>query len=61
VGAFFIATNFQKIWFPNAPLEINVRNEIPEGNILAGTDFKVISRGTYFIARISTGGLFPGK
>jgi hypothetical protein len=41
------------------PHIITVRNEIPGENILARTFFQtVISRGTYFIARISTGSLF---
>jgi hypothetical protein len=48
-----------KIGFPRQTLKITVRNMAPSENILAGTLFqRVIFRGTYFIAHISTGSLF---
>jgi hypothetical protein len=44
---FSLATNPQKIWFPQIPLEITVRNKVPSRKIPAGTLFlTVFSRGT---------------
>jgi hypothetical protein len=47
LGAFFLATNSQKMWFPKVSLDVSVRNKVPSENIRAGTPFlTVISRGT---------------
>jgi hypothetical protein len=42
-GAFFLATNLKKILFPLVPLDTNVRNNVPSGNILAGTLFPTVT------------------
>jgi hypothetical protein len=56
---FFYQLILKKLWFAYLPLEINVRNEIPGRIFSMGTIFvTVISRGTYFIAGISTLSLF---
>jgi hypothetical protein len=59
LDAFFSATNYQKSWLGQVPLEITVRNKVFSVHIFARNVFvTVIYMGTYFFARVSTRSLF---